>query len=58
MLDGCTADRIEGEGPGAKEDLADSLENVEETVRSCCVVGPLTEEVADVSCFVSGILRM
>jgi multidrug resistance protein MdtO len=42
------ADRIDGVVPGARAGLEDSLEHLEQTVRSCCSVGPensLTPEV-------------
>jgi multidrug resistance protein MdtO len=47
MLDGM-ANRIDGAAPGAEESLEDSLEGLEQTVRSYCLAGaqgPLTAEV-------------
>jgi multidrug resistance protein MdtO len=47
MLEGM-ADRIDGKAPGEREGLEDSLEHLEQTVRSCCSVGAgeaLTPEV-------------
>lgn len=52
MLDGM-ADRMEGEAPGVREELGDSVARLEGTVQSCCAVGPQEVLTAEVQTFLA-----